>query len=367
MALQTIRKILPLLLLGILLAQTVEVRAGDPLHTAINGPCQMAFDPAGNLYVHEEYASRILRIDWKKKDVQVVVGNGKNCCFRENAEARRVPLNDIYSMAFDPQGDLYLGGRSRTYGAFVRVVDHVTGRIRTLSAGRQPVSPEGVPAMDADLSDPLGLVAYRNGSLFVSASQFNEIVDLEENAVTFAGNRKKGFSGDGSLAPDASFDGPASLALDAGENLYIADANNHRIRRINLMTRQITTIAGNGSAIPSGDGGPAIHAGIGDVLGIAADAQGDVYLIEGVSYTVRRIDARTGRISVIAGTGLEGYSGDGGPATRAQIDPCGIALDHAGNLYISDKVHNRIRRIDLHTGIITNVAGNGHPRHRSVK
>jgi len=133
------------------------------------------------------------------------------------------------------------------------------------------------------------------------------------------------------------------------------------------MTRQITDHRGQWIGDPSGDGGPAIHAGIGDVLGIAADAQGDVYLIEGVSYAVRRIDARTGRISVIAGTGLEGYSGDGGPATRAQIDPCGIALDRTGNLYISDKVHNRIRRIDLHTGIITNVAGNGHPRRRIVK
>ena len=325
----------------------------------------MAFDRAGNLYVNEVYGKRILRIDWKRHEVQVVVGNGKKCCFKENAEARKVPLDDVYSLAVDPQGDLYLGGRSRTFGAFVRVVDHFTGRIRSMAAGRQPVSPDGVPALDADLSDPLGMVAFRNNSLFVSASEFYEIVDLEENAVSFAGNRKKGFSGDGGPALNASFDWPASLALDSGENLYVADVHNHRIRRINLRTKEITTVAGNGTRLPSGDGGPAVHAGIGNLLDIAADTDGNVYLIESISYTVRRIDTGTGRISVFAGTGFEGYSGDGGPATKAQIDPCGVAVDPNGDIYISDKVHNRIRRVAAGTGVITTVAGNGHPRHRT--
>ena len=367
MAAQRISKTLCFLFLAAFLCQPVDIRASDPLHTAINGPCQIAFDAAGNLYVNEVYGNRILRIDWKKNDVTVAAGNGKRCCFKENAKAWKVPVYRVYSLAVDSQGDLYVGGGNKTDGAFVRVVDHSTGRIKSLANGRAPITPEGTPALDADLTDPLGLVAFRNGALFVSASAFDEIVDLEDDAVTFAGNRQKGFSGDGGLALSASLDRPASLALDSGENLFVADTHNHRIRRINLRSRVITTVAGNGTKIPSGDGGPAVRAGIGDILDIAADAQGDVYFIEGIAYTVRRVDARTGLISVFAGTAFEGYSGDGGPASKAKIDPCGIALDHAGNLYLADKVHNRIRRIDARTGIITTVAGNGHPRRRVTK
>jgi sugar lactone lactonase YvrE len=364
---QPIPKSLYSLLLVIFFFQAAQVRASDPLHTAINGPCQMAFDTAGNLYVNEEYGNRILRIDWKKKDVEVAAGNGKQCCFKENAQAQHVSIYRVYSLALDPQGNLYVGGGNKTDGTFVRMVDHSTGRIRSLANGREPISPDGVPALDADLSDPLGMVAFRNGSLFVSASTFYEIVELEEDAVTSAGNRHKGFSGDGGPALDASFDWPASLALDAGEKLFVADTHNHRIRRIDLKTREITTVAGNGTRIPSGDGGPAVRAGIGDLLDIAADAQGNVFLIESIAFTVRRVDVGTGLISVYAGTGFEGYSGDGGSATSAKIDACGIALDHAGNLYMADKVHNRIRRVDTRTGIITTVAGNGRPRRRVVK
>jgi NHL repeat len=366
-ALQPAPKTLYFLLLVIFLSQAADVRASDPLHTAINGPCQMAFDAAGNLYVNEEYGNRILRIDWKKKDVEVAAGNGKRCCFKENAEPRNVSVYRVYSLAVDPEGNLYVGGVNKTNGAFVRVLDHSTGRIRSLANGREPISLDGAPAMDADLTDPLGMVAFRNRSLFVSASTFDEIVELEEDAVTFAGNRQKGFSGDGGPALDASFNSPSSLALDGNGNLFVADFHNHRIRRIDLKTKEVTTVAGNGEGIPSGDGGPAVRAGIGDILDIAADAQGNVFFIENIAYTVRWVDASTGQISVYAGTAFEGYSGDGGPVAKAKIDACGIAVDHAGNLYMADKVHNRIRRVDARTGIITTVAGNGHPRRKIVK
>lgn len=367
MAGQSIPKTLCFLLPAIFLFQAANVRANDPLHTAINGPCHMAFDAAGNLYFNEEYGNRILRIDWNRKDVAVAAGNGKQCCFKENEQARNASVYRNYSLALDPQGNLYVGGRNKTDGAFVRVVDYSTGRIRSLANGREPISPDGAPAMDADLSDPLGMVAFRNGSLFVSASTFYEIVELEEDAVTFAGNRDKGFSGDGGPALDASFDWPASLVLGSGDILFVADTHNHRIRRIDLETRVITTVAGNGTGTPSGDGGPAVRAGIGDLLDIAADAQGNVFFIESIAFTVRRVDARAGQISIYAGTGYEGYGGDGGPAAKAQIDACGIAMDHAGNLYMADKVHNRIRRVNASTGIITTVAGNGHPRRQTAK
>ena len=153
MVAQPIPKSLCILLLAILLSHTAKMRASDPLHTAINGPCQMAIDAAGNLYVNEEYGHRILRINWKKKEVDVVAGNGKECCFRENELAWKTSVYDVYSLALDPQANLYLGGRNRANGAFVRVVDRSTGRIRSVANGREPISPDGMPAMDADLSD----------------------------------------------------------------------------------------------------------------------------------------------------------------------------------------------------------------------
>ena len=359
-------KAAPILLFMVFLSPCVAVRARDPLHTAINGPCQLASDATGNLYVSEEHGNRVLRIDWKRKTVEVMAGNGKECCFKEDSPARQSSVYHVYSIAVDPEGRLYLGGRNRRDGAFLRIVDPSSGRIKSVAKGRAPVSLEGVPMRDADLSDPHGIAALRRNLLFVSASTFNEIVELDDAAVTFAGTRQEGFSGDGGPALEARFNWPASLALDGGGNLYAADYHNHRIRRINIKTREVITVAGNGSETSSGDGGLAVDAGVRYPFAIAVDAQGDTFVIENGAHTVRRIDAATGIITRFAGTAEEGYSGDGGPAKSAKLNACGIALDPAGNLYISDLAHNRIRRVDARTGIITTVAGNGRPKRQIV-
>ena len=165
--------------------------------------------------------------------------------------------------------------------------------------------------------------------------------------------------GDGGPATAAFLDKPVSVTLDARGNLYIGEQRGHRVRRVDRRTGIITTVAGTGSAGSTGDGGPATRAQV-NYPKVAVDPAGNIYVGEVDGYRIRRIDARTGIITTVAGTGVAGFSGDGGPATVAQITrPFAIAFDSAGNLYFTDTEVNRVRRIDAAIGTITTVAGDG--------
>jgi sugar lactone lactonase YvrE len=147
---------------------------------------------------------------------------------------------------------------------------------------------------------------------------------------------------------------------DAGD-IFIADYESCRIRKIDRKTQIITTIAGTGECVSGGDGGPAIAATLNYPSALVADKSGNLFFVEGATARVRRID-RLGVITTYAGTGEKGFSGDGGAATEARLNnPSGLAVDEAGNLYIADYVNNRIRRVDAQTHTITTVAGNGKP------
>ncbi|MEZ5362984.1 MAG: hypothetical protein R2748_11755 [Bryobacterales bacterium] len=176
---------------------------------------------------------------------------------------------------------------------------------------------------------------------------------------TVAGNGSRGFSGDGGPATSAELDAPRGLALDATGNLFIADQSNHRIRRVDAATGIITTIAGNGSAEFSGDGGPATSAGLNRPQDVVL--RGDsLYIADSANRRVRRISLSSGAISTFAGTGSLGSGGDGGPAASAQLTlPVGLTADQAGNVWIVDSTAYLIRRVSAHTGIISTVAGNG--------
>jgi sugar lactone lactonase YvrE len=174
---------------------------------------------------------------------------------------------------------------------------------------------------------------------------------------TVAGTRTPGFSGDGGPAAQAQLLAPHGIAVDAAGNVYITDQGNHRVRRVGL-DGVIKTIAGDGRTGSSGDGGLATQAAVGFPAGVAVDGPGNIYISMQMSQTIRRI-SRDGIITTIAGTGTAGFSGDGGPATQAQLNvPVGIAADPAGNVYFADHTNNRIRKISV-TGIINTVAGNG--------
>jgi DNA-binding beta-propeller fold protein YncE len=178
------------------------------------------------------------------------------------------------------------------------------------------------------------------------------------------GSGRQGDGGDGGPAMRARLNQPFDLAFDSKGNLYFSDTFNHRIRRIDRETGVIRTVAGTGKAGFSGDGGPAIAAMLNEPYGVVLDQAGNLYFADRLNRRVRRVDARTGRITTITGTGVATYSGEGAADQATLVEPNGVALDPTGSmLYIADVADHRIRKVDLATGVITTFAGTGRATH----
>lgn len=182
---------------------------------------------------------------------------------------------------------------------------------------------------------------------------------------TAVGNGEKGFAGDGGPAAAALLNGPFDIAFDAAGNLYFSDTFNDRVRRVDARSGVITTIAGNGEEGYSGDGGPATRAALNQPYGILLDRAGNLYIADRLNRRVRRVDAATGVITTVAGTGTAAYSGDGGPAAKAGLaEPNGLAFDSSQRLlYITDVADNRVRVVNLAAGTIGTFAGTGAAEH----
>ena len=185
-------------------------------------------------------------------------------------------------------------------------------------------------------------------------------LSAEPSIQTLAGTGVSGATGDGGPALEARVGNPYGLTLGPDGALYVCEIDTDRIRRIDMADGSISTVAGTGQEGYSGDGGPATRADLHDPYEVRFDSDGNMYFVEMLNAVVRKVDAATGVISTIAGTGQRGYSGDGGPAVAATFSrPHSIALDGKGSLYIADIGNHRIRRVDLSSGVVTTFAGTG--------
>ncbi|MEO8593304.1 MAG: hypothetical protein ABI759_08280 [Candidatus Solibacter sp.] len=309
--------------------------------------------------------------------INTVIGTGAAGASGDGGPGANAQLNTPNGVAVDAAGNVY-------------IADYVNSRIRKLltSDFTQTIAGCGPPPACLDQSEgrlagataifsPWDVVVDAVGNFYFTDSGLQRVRKVGTNGIltNYAGSgapgvSSTGFSGDGGPATAAKLNNPVGLAVDAQGNIYVADLNNQRVRKIDTLGI-INTIAGSGTVNAnlgtpggfSGDGGPATSARLNAPHGVGVDAAGNVYIADTTNYRIRKV-ARDGIISTVAGTGeitlpFLNNLGDGGPATRATLIPWDVKADAAGNLYISDWLGHRIRKVDAATGIITTVAGTG--------
>ena len=315
----------------------------------ISAPNGVAADSSGNLYISDHANNRIRRVS--SGVIITVAGNGTYGYSGDNGPATSAQLAQPYGVAVDSTGNIYI-----VDGLYDRIRKVSNGVITVVAgSGTAGFSGDNGPATSAQLSAPNGVAVDAAGNLYIADDENNRIRKVSHGVITtVAGNGTGGFSGDNGPAASAQLNEPKGVAVDSGGNLYIADSINGRLRKIS--NGLITTLAGDGTAGFSGDNGPAASAQLTGPYGVAVDSGGNLYIADSVNNRIRKIS--NGVITTVAGNGTSGFSGDNGPATSAQLYlPFGVAVDAAGNLYIADSADNRIRKVS--NGIITTVAGNG--------
>jgi sugar lactone lactonase YvrE len=289
-------------------------------------------------------------------DITTVAGTGTEGFEGDGGPATSANLAFPWGLGFDAGANLYI---SDSGNHKVRVVDG-SGTITTF-AGNGVGGPggDGGPADEAQLFSTGSVVADASGTVYISDFGNNRVrrVSPGGTITTYVGTGTAGSGGDGGPADAAELNQPRSLALDSAGNLYIADSGNSKVRRVS-SGGTITTFAGTGTAGAGGDGGPATAAELDYPSGLALDSSGRLYIADAGASRVRRVSTG-GTISAFAGTGTSGDSGNGGPATDAQLaSPYGLAVDQAGTVYISDADSNRVRRVST-GGTISAFAGTG--------
>jgi cytochrome c peroxidase len=245
----------------------------------------------------------------------------------------------------------------------LRRIDLRAGTIHALAGnGKQGFSGDGGPALDAVLSGPFGFALSPQKDIVIGDYYNNRIRAIDSDTgtiVTLAGNGDAGYSGDGGDALNASIDVPLDIVVDSRGNIYMSDWHHHVVRKYDSANGKIATIAGIGRRAYTG-AGPARNAGLSVPLGMSLDNNDNLYIADYGNNMIRRIDAQSGEISTVAGTGKLGYSGDGGQAVFARLNrPYNVYADDDGGLFVSDAGNHRVRHVDLASGVITTIAGSG--------
>jgi sugar lactone lactonase YvrE len=337
------------------------VRKKAPVATLIY-PNGLALDGKGDLYISDIGAHRILKLD-RRGHVVVVAGTGEGGFGGDGGPAIKARLFAPQDLAFDPDGDLLVAD---TYNHRIRRIDR-QGTITTIAGnGKAAYAGDNGPALQASLNNPQGIAFDRDGSLFI-ADTYNHVVrrvDRDGKITTFAGT-VPGFGGDGGDATQAQINLAMAVAVGPDGAAYISDGANSRIRRVSRdgSVNKIQTIVGFGPAQDTygagfaGDGGPPEKAKIFSATDLKFDAAGALYISDSGNHRIRAI--RSGVITTLAGSGQQGFSGDGGNASSAAFNtPQKIAVAADGSLFVADRANHRVRKVDTR-GRITTIAGEG--------
>jgi uncharacterized protein (TIGR03437 family) len=327
---------------------TTVVGAGPAGSALLSYPQGVAVDSAGNLYIADTGNGRVRKVSGGV--ITTVAGNG-TCCFGgDNGPATSAQFNYIEGVAADSAGNLYIADYGNN-----RVREVSNGVIRTVAGNGTPgFSGDGGPATSAQLKGPMGVAVDSAGNLYIADLDNYRVRKVSHGVITtVVGNGTRGVSGDNVPPTSTQLWNPKELAVDSAGNLYI---NDDTARILKVSNGVITTVAGNGTAGFSGDNIPAVNAQLMYAEGIAVDSAGNLYIAD--TYNERIREVSNGVIRTVAGNGTMGFSGDNGPATSAQLSyPARVAVDSAGNVYVADSYNWRVRKIS--GGAIATVAGNG--------
>ena len=298
----------------------------------INSPYTVAVEGSGNVYFPDSSTHRIRKVDASTGNVTTVAGDGTRGSLGDGSPAIWARLDSPCAVAVDSGGNWF-------------IVDAGNKRIRRVSASTGNITSIAGTELAA-----CALALDGAGSLYFADSRYQiQRMDLATGlTLPIAGNGTSGYSGDGGAALSAQLSQPGGLAVDGSGNVYIADSANFRVRMVSAATGLITTVAGNGTYGIGGDGGLATAANLRYPRSLALDKAGNLFIADPQGYRVRKVTASTGVISTIAGSNGSGSTGDGGPATSAQLNgPNGVALDGTGNVYIGEAYGYRIRFVDV--------------------
>ncbi len=294
-------------------------------------------------------------------EVVTVAGNGQNESFGDESFAIAAGIREPFGVTIGPDDALYI---CETKGHAIRRVDPATGFITTVAGtGEAGFSGDGGPATDARLNEPYEIRFDAAGHMYFVEMVGGRVRRVEAGTniiTTIAGTGETGFSGDNGPATQARLSKPHSIALDNNGGLYICDIGNHRIRHVDLAQGTITTFAGTGERRPTPDGAPIVGTPLNGPRTLDFDGKGNLYLALREGNAVYRIDLAAGTLHHLAGNGKKGYTGDGGDARQASLSgPKGIALGPNGDVYLADTESHTIRVIRQATGLIETLVGDG--------
>jgi sugar lactone lactonase YvrE len=318
--------------------------ATSSLALATDGVANILFDADGDMTFSEVRACRIRRIVRKTGLLETVAGT--TCGYSgDGGPATEARLKAPAEIAFDKKGNLFIGDAGNN---LVRRVDQKTGIITTIVGNRRAdYAGDGI-ATDFPIGRPSGLVFDREGRLVVAEVYGSRLRRWDPRTLrteTIAGKNELFFTGGRAL--ETGFAWPNSPRYDRAGALYFAASGNNQVLKLDAKGETVAAFAGSGMNSYGGDGGPALQAILNQPAALAVDAAGNVFIADTGNNVVRRVDAKTGIITRVAGTGEAGFSGDGGPAAAAALAvPLGLGLDGKGNLYVVDAQNYRIRKIE---------------------